>query len=219
MRRVWSVAGVRDRVRSLTAVIAALVVSMLAGCLEPDEDDPQVRDAIREVNEVFAASYQKMLEQNGVRNFPVDQATAITVMEHVLRGVGFVVRRREGNYYLHVSAPAPLPLNTAEWELVRSLDEPAMREIAVRHLGLKGNLARLQPQGLEVHGYLTLLRAGHGTDISLTMRMLETNPADPNAVLPRRDYPPPHAAQIGYEKIWQRFSAETSSAPRTSDAR
>lgn len=191
----------------------------LSGCLEPDESDPQVRDAVREVNEVFATAYQKMLEQNGVRNFAVDQAAAITAMEKVLRDVGFVVRRREGNYYLHVAAPAPLPLNTAEWELVRSLDEPALREIAVRHIGIKGNLARLQPQGLEVHGYLTLLRGHQGTDISLTMRMQETKPADPNSVLPRREYPPPHAAQIGYEKIWQRFSVETAGVSRAADSR
>lgn len=198
--------------------MAAAALS-LSGCLEPDESDPQVRDAVREVNEVFATAYQKMLEQNGVRNFPVEQQAAITTMEHVLREVGFVVRRREGDYYLHVAAPAPLPLNSAEWELVRSLDEPAMREIAVRHIGLKGNLARLQPQGLEVHGYLTLLRAQQGTDISLTMRMQETKPADPNSVLPRREYPPPHAAQIGYEKIWQRFSAEVSASARTGAGR
>ena len=214
-----TVPGVVHWGRPLTAVLTTLLVAMLAGCLEPDEGDPQVRDAIREVNDVFAASYQKMLEQNGVRNFPVDQAAAISAMERVLRSVGFVVRRREGDYYLHVSAPAPLPLNTAEWDLVRSLDEPAMREIAVRYLGLKGNLARLQPQGLEVHGYLTLLPAAQGTDISLTMRMLETRPADPNSVLPRRDYPPPHAAQIGYEKIWQRFGAETARPTHTSDIR
>lgn len=201
------------------ALVYLCIALSLTACLEPDEGDPNVRDAIREVNEVFAASYQKMLEQNGTRNFAVNQATAITTMEHVLRGVGFVVRRREGNYYLHVSAPAPLPLNTAEWDLVRSLDEPAMREIAVRHLGIKGNLARLQPQGLEVHGYLTLLRANQGTDISLTMRMQETKPADPNSVLPRRDYPPPHAAQIGYEKIWQRFSAEIAGATQVSEIR
>lgn len=191
---------------------AALVVlaALLSGCLEPDVTDPKIRDAIKEVNGAFGIAYQKMLHELGSRRYPLDQASACRAMERVLTSMGFRIQRREGDYFLHVVAPAPLPLNSAEWALARSLDEPALRTIAIRHVGFKGNLAKLQPDGLEVNGYLTLLPVADGVEISITMRMLETKPAAANSILPRREYPPPHAAQIGFEKIWQRFGSETS---------
>jgi hypothetical protein len=52
----------------------------------------------------------------------------------------------------------------------------------------------------------TALRAGAGSEISLTMRMRETAP--PASGMPRREYPPPAAGRRGLDKIWQEIDRE-----------
>ncbi len=195
--------------RSRRALLLMIVTGLLTACLEPDVTDPQVRDTIKDINEEFGAGYQQVLREIGSRSFAVQPAQAMSGMERVLRDMGFQIRRREGDHFLHVAAPAPLPLDSREWEVVREIDEPRMQAIAVNHLGFQGNFARLEPDGIEIHGFVTVLPVPEGSGISLTMRMQEIKPPSPDSILPRREYPPPHAVKMGFEKIWRRFTAHT----------
>jgi hypothetical protein len=186
-------------------LVATLLLALLAGCKEVDHTDPNIAAAIGEINAEFRSGYQQVLAQAGTRHFAVDPALAQKYMHQVLEKLGFIIVNSEGAYYLSVTAPAPAPLDKAEWEEVCRAHEPKMRDIAVKHIGIKGHLVQLEPDGLNILGTVTLLPAARGVDITITMRLQETKPQPADSILPRREYPPPTAVRIGYEKIWKAF--------------
>lgn len=192
----------------------ALLLVGIAGCKEVDHTDPDIAAAIGEINAEFRSGYQQVLAEAGTRHFDVEPALAQQSMRQVLEKLGFSTVNSEGDYYLSVSAPAPTPLDSAEWEEVCRAHEPKMRDIAVKHIGIKGHLVQLEPEGLNILGTLTFLPAARGVDITITMRMHEVKPQPAGSILPRREYPPPAAVRIGYEKIWKAFAERTVAPAR-----
>lgn len=194
----------------MNARLILLLIGMLSisGCKDVDVTDPKVAAALAEINSTFQQDYQTILAEIGTRHYSVDRPLAIQTMRRTLEQLGFTVIHSEGDYYLHVSALAPLPLDDAEWRQVRASDEPVFRDIASKHLGIKGRLAKLEPEGLNIIGTLTFLETGDGVDITITMRMKEIKLQPPESILPRREYPPPSAVRIGYSKIWQSFEEQ-----------
>ena len=188
--------------------IFTLLIVLAAGCKDVDVTDPRVAAAITDINATFRTEYQVPLADIGTRHFAVDRALAFSGMRQTLQKLGFTVINSEGDYYLYVTAPAPMPLDDREWQEVRRIDEPGFKDIAARHLGIKGRLAKLEPEGLVIVGRIIILEAGDGVDISITFRTEEIKPQPPESILPRREYPPPAAARIGYEKIWRTFEEE-----------
>ncbi|OGT83469.1 MAG: hypothetical protein A3H91_10820 [Gammaproteobacteria bacterium RIFCSPLOWO2_02_FULL_61_13] len=187
-------------------ILVVVVLSFVTGCKEVDVTDPKVAAAISEVNAEFRSGYQRVLAEAGTRHFNVEPALAMKAMRQVVERMGFSVLTSEGDYYLSVTAPAPVPLDSTEWEEVRRVHEPKMKDIAASHLGVKGRLAKLEPDGLNILGIMTFVENAGGVDISITMRLQETKPQPPESILPRREYPPPTAVKIGYEKIWKAFA-------------
>ncbi len=172
---------------------------------EVDVTDPKVAAAMTEINATFQIGYQEMLSDIGTRHYPVEQAVAFKAMREVLGKLGMTVVNSEGDYYLGVTAPAPAPLDARDWIVVRRTDEPAMKKIAAKHMGIKGNFAKLEPDGINVDGTVTFIEARGGVDISITFRFREIKPQPPESILPRRTYPPPAASRMGFEKIWRQF--------------
>jgi hypothetical protein len=185
---------------------ALALCAWLAGCAT----DTQKRSAITEVNEVFRAEYERVLGEKGTRTYPVRQQEAFTALRNALNRLGMRVADSSPEIgYLNVYAPAPTPLDANEWRSAAEADLPKMREIAVKHVGLVGHLLRFEPEGLDIVINATALRAGSGSEISLTMRMRETAP--PVSGMPRREYPPPTAVRTGLDKIWREIERELRS--------
>ena len=186
-------------------IVLAVLSAAVPGCKEVDVTDPKVAAAMTEINAEFRSGYQRVLAESGTRHFNVDPGLALKSMRQVLEKMGFTVVTSEGDYYLSVTAVAPLPLDSAEWQEVQRAHEPRMQDIAASHLGIKGRLAKLEPDGLNILGTITFVENAGGVDISITMRLQETKPQPADSILPRREYPPPAAVKIGYEKIWKAF--------------
>lgn len=187
------------------SLLLAVLSATVPGCKDVDVTDPKVAAAISEINAEFRSGYQRVLAEAGTRHFNVDSGLALKSMRQVLEKMGFSVVTSEGDYYLSVSAPAPVPLDSTEWDEVRRVHEPKMKDIAASHLGIKGRLVELEPDGLNILGTITFVESAGGVDISITMRLQETKPQPAESILPRREYPPPVAVRIGYEKIWKAF--------------
>jgi hypothetical protein len=184
-----------------------LICILLLGnkCTEVDVTDQRVADAINEINSTFRQGYQEVLANIGTRHFNVNRSVAFSGMRETLIKLGFTVINSESEYYLFVSAPAPKPLSEEEWKQVQNSDERIFKEIISKHLGLKGNFVKLEPEGLNINGFITFLETKEGVKISITFRLHEIKPQPPESILPRREYPPPTAARIGFQKIWQQF--------------
>ena len=178
-------------------------------CSEVDVTDPKVAAALTEINASFRSGYQEMLTDMGTRHFNINRSQAFTGMLKTLKYMGFTIINTEGDYYIFVSGIAPTPLNNQDWKRVQDEDETTLKKIAYKHLGIKGNFAKLEPEGLNIEGYITIVEVVNGIDITITFRLREIKPQSPESILPRREYPPPTAARIGYEKIWHHFEKTT----------
>jgi hypothetical protein len=182
---------------------ALLLAALSAGCAS----DTHVRSAITEVNETFRVEYERILEERGSRTYPVPQPQAFNALRNALARLGMRIADQSPEIgYLNVHAPAPNPLDAAEWRAAAEADLPKMREIAVKHVGIIGRFLRFEPEGLDIVINATALRAAAGSEISLTMRMRETAP--PPSGMPRREYPPPSAVRMGLDKIWREVERE-----------
>ena len=190
-------------------MLVSLPLLMGKAC-EVDVTDQKVADTVSEVNTVFRQGYQEMLTEIGTRRYDIDRHTAFTAMKQTLENLGFMNISSEADYYINGYAPAPLPLDGKDWQRAMVKDEPVFKTIAVKHLGFKGNFATFEPEGLEIHGIITIIDndTKGGVDISITMRMVEVKLHPPESILPRRDYPPPAAARIGFEKVWNLFEKQ-----------
>ena len=173
---------------------------------------------MHELNAEWRKGYQDMLTEVGTRRFTMDRVAAFDGMQQVLKDLGFGIIMTEGEYYLAVSILAEEIFTDEEWQGIRQQDEPGMKAIVVKHLGLKGNFAELEPEGLMIDGVVTLLENNDAVAISITFRLREIKPAPPESILPRREYPPPYAARTGYLKIWNHFERLVTPLARMKDA-
>jgi hypothetical protein len=73
-------------------------------------------------------------------------------------------------------------------------------------------LFNFEPQGLDAVVTVTIIEARAGSDVSITIRLRETAP--PKSGLPRREYPPPTATQLGLDKLWAAIDRELTATPR-----
>jgi hypothetical protein len=185
------------------------ILTMGAKCTDVDVTDPKVAATMTELNTFWRQGYSQMLQEIGTKHYLLDRSPAFNGLKNTLEQLGFKVVMSEGDYYMSVEIPAWEMFTEQEWDRVRDADESNMRKIASKHLGLKGKFASLEPDGLMIDGKVTLIEKDSGVDISLTFRLraIEEMPAE--SILPRREYPPPYAARVGYEKIWKRFEQLT----------
>lgn len=184
---------------------ALAAAAALAGCAAIPDD--QKRNAINEVNAEFRSQYERILAEQGTRFYRVSPEEAFDTLRVTLTRMGMRIGDQSPSIgYLNVFAPAPTPLDQDEWLKAEAQDLPKLREIAVKHVGLRGNLIRFEPEGLEIVINGTTLPARSGTEISLTVRLREVKP--PQSGMPRRDYAPPSAVRMGLDKIWRNFEQE-----------
>jgi len=184
---------------------ALAAAAALAGCAAIPDD--QKRNAINEVNAEFRSQYERILAEQGTRFYRVSPEEAFDTLRVTLTRMGMRIGDQSPSIgYLNVFAPAPTPLDQDEWLKAEAQDLPKLREIAVKHVGLRGNLIRFEPEGLEIVINGTTLPARSGTEVSLTVRLREVKP--PQSGMPRRDYAPPSAVRMGLDKIWRNFEQE-----------
>lgn len=189
--------------RALCVAVWLGASALMQGCASTEDK----RDAVNEVNTVFRVEYERILAERGTRVYRIALADAFPALRTALARVGMrVADQAPGIGYLSVVAPAPAPLNDAEWRQAAEQDLPKLREIARRHVGVLGYFVSFEPQGLEVVINATTLEVRNGVEISLTARMHEVAP--PASGMPRREYLPPTAVRMGLDKIWSEFERE-----------
>lgn len=190
--------------RNLLVVCYAVLVLLLAGCMP---DPGRVRDAINAINETFRADYETILKKNGTRVYNVTRAEAYDAVRVSLARLGMIVEAQDPVLgYINVYAPAPLPLSHEEWRQVSEADLPRTREIIGPHVGLFSQFFKFEPEGLEIVIGGTVVEVPSGTAVSYTARMREIAP--PKSGIPRREYLPPTAVQVGLDKMWRELQRE-----------
>ena len=185
---------------------------LVAGCVTQDSK----RDAINEINRAFRAEYEASLARNGTHHVSADAPTTFDATSAALVSLGMEIRQESrGLGFINADAAAPLPLSRSEWDRAGAADLPRARELLRRHVGLLAEFFTFEPEGLDTVITATIIEARDGSEVSFTMRMREVAP--PKSDLPRRDYPPPTALQIGLEKLWVALDRELKARVRRSD--
>jgi hypothetical protein len=188
---------------------AIVLLALAAGCVS----DPQKIAAIRDVNEVLRADYERILAEDGTHTYNVPREQAFRAMRTGFGRLGMRVADQSPDLgYLSVFAPAPDPLTLDEWRQAANVDLPKVREIVIRRVGWIGRFFTFEPEGLDVVITATAIEVRGGTAISLTMRMREV--AAPKTGYPRREYAPPTAVRMGLHKIWTALERELPEGTR-----
>jgi len=195
--------GERRSAGARLAGCLAVSAALACGCA----GQQQIRDATQDVNVVFRTEYEAILAKSGTRVFSVAPAEAYDAVRVAMARLGMTVEAQDPVLgFVNVYAPAPRPLTLGEWREAADADLPRLREVARRHVGLMADFIRFEPEGLQIVINATVLRVAAGSEISLTMRMREVAP--PKSGMPRREYAPPTAVQIGLDKIWEELERE-----------
>jgi hypothetical protein len=195
--------GERRSAGARLAGCLAVSAALACGCA----GQQQIRDATQDVNVVFRTEYEAILAKSGTRVFSVAPAEAYDAVRVAMARLGMTVEAQDPVLgFVNVYAPAPRPLTLGEWREAADADLPRLREVARRHVGLMADFIRFEPEGLQIVINATVLRVAAGSEISLTMRMREVAP--PKSGMPRREYAPPTAVQVGLDKIWVELERE-----------
>jgi hypothetical protein len=192
----------RVRMRGLFAGFATLL--LISACVS----QVQVGEAIHAVNKEFQVEYEGILDKYGIRVYKVSQVRAFVALHAALARLGMRVADQDplaGT--LTAIAPAPRPLNAAEWQSAAEADMPLMRKTACPIVGsIACQQIRFEPEGLNIIINATVLTVAAGTEISMTARMRQI--AEPKSGMPRREYPPPTAVRMALDKMWGQFERE-----------
>jgi hypothetical protein len=186
------------------SVCCAVLVILAAGCMPPPKD---IAEAIKAINKAFRADYEVILKENGTRVYKVTRAEAYDAVRVSLARLGMIVEAQDPVLgYVNVYAPAPLPLSQEEWRHASEADLPRAREIIGPYVGLFAHFFKFEPEGLEVVIGGTVVEVPTGVAVSYTARMREVAP--PKSGMPRREYLPPTAVQMGLDKMWRELQRE-----------
>lgn len=192
----------RVHMRELFVGFATLL--LISGCVSQS----QIGEAIHAINKVFQVKYEGILDKYGTRVYKVSQARAFVALHAALASLGMKVADQDplaGT--LTVIAPAPRPLNAAEWQSAADADMPLMRETVCPIVGgIACQRIRFEPEGLNIVINATVLPVATGTEITMTTRMRQI--VEPKSGMPRREYPPPTAVRMGLDKMWEGFERE-----------
>jgi len=185
------------------AGLCLLVAALAQGCASKEE----IGCAITDINKEFQQQYERILTEKGTRTFDVKPAPAFTGTRAALFRLGMRLEAQDPDLgLLTVAAPAPTPLNEAEWQRVAQADLPMMQLLAANCVGLTGWLLKFEPEGLEIVITATVMPAAGGSEISLTARMHQVKP--PPSGMPRREYAPPTGVRMALDKIWTQIERE-----------
>jgi hypothetical protein len=183
----------------------------LAGCVSVETK----RDAINEINRAFKEQYEAILARNGTHFASASPGETFDATLAALLSLGMEIRQQSrGLGFINADAAAPLPLSRGEWDRAGAADLPRARELLRRHVGLLAEIFTFEPEGLDVVIIATIIEARGGSEVSLTMRMREV--AASRSDLPRREYPPPTALQVGLDKVWGALERELKTRARRS---
>ena len=191
--------------RFLLRSLALLLAVVLVGCVPTQQE---IGAAIMAMNKAFQADYEAMLAKNGVRSYKVRTLDAFVALHAAFGKLGMGIVDQDPELgTLSAIAAAPRPLDANEWRQAAAVDLPRIRQIARPFVGaIAAETIKFEPEGLDIVINATLLDINGATEVSMTARMRQVAPPPSN--LPRREYPPPTAANLALGKIWLRFEQE-----------
>src|SRR5262245_47655362 len=100
-------------------LVALAAIASLSSCATRD----QIGNAIADVNSAFRVQYEAIIAQQGTRTVNLRRADALEAVRAALVGLGMQLEITDpGLGYLSAYAPAPRPLDLAEWQQATAAD-------------------------------------------------------------------------------------------------
>jgi len=164
----------------------------------------KVAEAFTRLNVALKDAYERIIRERGTRTVAAHRAVAFDALHTGLTRLGMIVENRDAEIgVLTVAAPAPKPLDAAEWRTTVQSDLPLMAGILCPVLGDYCKTIKFEPDDFVIVINATVRELdANRSEVSLTTRMREIAP---RPGMPRRDYPPPTGVQMALDKIWAQF--------------
>jgi len=210
--------------RRFAWILVCVALALLQGCdptgrlgmREPEPPKPRatpsppppspekIAEAFTVLNAALKAANERIIKERGSRTVTAPHATAFEALTAGLTRLGMIVEIRDPDAgLLAVAAPAPKPLDAAEWDTTQRSDRPLMASIICPILGEFCRTITFEPEDfvIVINSTVRALEGGR-SEVSLTARMREIRP---RPGVPRREYPPPTGVQMALDKIWAEF--------------
>jgi len=186
----------------------SLLAIFLAGCVSSE----YYRAAITKVDLTWKERNDKILEIDGKRVIEAGKFRVFTAVQKTFRRLGMIVEQQDfATGFLFASAPAPVPLSAAEWEMVRAADTSEMRALAAEEMGLIAWFASLDPVGKDVLVNVFVSEKENGVEVSLGLRLRNGRTGGAGGMA-QRTQAPPTAVTYGLRRFWSAFNTELASA-------
>lgn len=209
--------------RRVAGMVVGAALALLQGCegigpLGPRPSEPppaagkaaappskeKIDEAFTRLNTALKDAYERILKERGTRTVAAPRTLAFDALNAGLVRLGMIVENRDPDLgFLAVAAPAPRPLDAAEWRTTVQADLPLMAGILCPILGDYCKSVRFEPDDFVIVINATVRPLeGDRSEVSLTTRMREIAP---RPGVPRREYPPPTGVNMALDKIWAQF--------------
>lgn len=186
----------------------SLLAILLAGCVSSES----YRAAITKVDLTWKERNDKALEIDGKRTIGADKFRVFTAVQKTFRRLGMIVEEQDfATGFLFASAPAPVPLSAAEWEMVRAADTGEMRALASEEMGVIAWFASLDPVGKDVLVNVFVSEIENGVEVSLGLRLRNGRTTGAGGMT-QRTQAPPTAVTYGLRRFWRAFNTELANA-------
>jgi hypothetical protein len=185
-------------------IVVSLVLAVTA-CVS----DKNYNRAILRIEGTWKEVNDRTLESDGRRFFKATKQQGFMAAQLTASRLGMVVEEQSYETgYLFVTAPAPVPLTMAEWELVQKSDTDEMRSVVAKDIGMYSWWVTLDPSSKDVLANIFVIERGKDIEVSVGLRLRSKSAKSGKK---RRLQPPPTAVRLGLSKFWTTYEQELGS--------
>ncbi|MGD8989242.1 MAG: hypothetical protein PVH57_13845, partial [Syntrophobacterales bacterium] len=185
-------------------IVVSLVLAVTA-CVS----DKNYNRAILRIEGTWKEVNDRTLESDGRRFFKATKQQGFMAAQLTASRLGMVVEEQSYETgYLFVTAPAPVPLTMAEWELVQKSDTEEMRSVVAKDIGMYSWWVTLDPSSKDVLANIFVIERGKDIEVSVGLRLRSKSAKSGKK---RRLQPPPTAVRLGLSKFWATYEQELGS--------
>ena len=184
-------------------ILIASIGVLISGCATHAE----LNAALIRVDEFWKQKDEELRRQFGTAAVDATTDESFEAMLNGMRTLGFSIKNKDHKSGLiYGVAPAPTPLNEEEWQKVKDVDGPEMREIVGQTLPLTSLLFFLHADEADVNVLASVRPLSSGSEVSFTYTIVDHKAL--NMGLYGSESPSPTAARIALIKAWKVFEKE-----------
>ena len=165
---------------------------------------PELNSKMRQIDLIWGTEAQRLEDNYRTRAINMSKRETISILSKTFNELDMMIQSQSLNRgYVEAVATAPKPLTNEEWEEVRKVENPRLREIV-------GGLAFLPAKPDKYFITITARVVGNESISVIRLDYHLRNPEYEAMGIRPSQKAPPEAIKIGSSKIWSIFNEKVS---------